>query len=456
MKTKKLFTRVLSVLLAACMIGTPCVPVFATDIETSEVPIEDTTVLRGDVNGDGDIDSNDAIYLLRYTMNNSRYPINQSGDMNGDGDVDSNDAIYLLRHTMNGDRYPLYVDGFTVTFDGNSFDVENLPEPQTVKPGERAAEPDAPTKPISVFTGWFTDADCTSQYVFSTPVNGNLTLYAGWECEIYSKPAEEEHVREETLVVDGEEGTFTFVDNQLVVVLEDNASREQLVTLLGDFGGEIVGEIPSVGFYQVEFSGAYTGDELLETIEQLCDSAWVEDAFLNTITEYSPDLYYPSDPFTREEMTTKDGDHIPEAENCWQHYSTWHIRATNLPAAWEIVKTLNPNPTIRLGLVDAGIEYHEDINFVDIYQYTNFRKLLETDHGTHVAGIMGAKHDGKGVAGVALNAEIHGAEAERGTGKYTLFNTWNDTIERFSILIENGAKVINFSMGINLIENNYT
>ena len=63
--------------------------------------------IRGDINADGTVDSNDAIYLLRHTMNASRYPITQSGDMNGDGTVDSNDAIYLLRHTMNPTRYPL-------------------------------------------------------------------------------------------------------------------------------------------------------------------------------------------------------------------------------------------------------------------------------------------------------------------------------------------------------------
>ena len=62
---------------------------------------------RGDMNSDGALDSNDAIYLLRNTMNGARYPIAQSGDVNGDGMTDSNDAIHLLRHTMNQTRYPL-------------------------------------------------------------------------------------------------------------------------------------------------------------------------------------------------------------------------------------------------------------------------------------------------------------------------------------------------------------
>lgn len=66
-----------------------------------------TTIARGDVNGDDFLDSDDAIYLLRSTLNSDRYPTNQNGDMNGDGFVDSDDAIYLLRHTLNATRYPL-------------------------------------------------------------------------------------------------------------------------------------------------------------------------------------------------------------------------------------------------------------------------------------------------------------------------------------------------------------
>ena len=63
--------------------------------------------LRGDMNGDGALTSDDAIRLLRHTMNPDRYPVDQSADMNGDGEINSNDAIRLLRHTMNPDRYPL-------------------------------------------------------------------------------------------------------------------------------------------------------------------------------------------------------------------------------------------------------------------------------------------------------------------------------------------------------------
>jgi hypothetical protein len=63
--------------------------------------------IRGDVNGDEQVNSNDAIYLLRHTILPAQYPINQSGDMNGDGDVNSNDAIYLLRYTLLPNQYPL-------------------------------------------------------------------------------------------------------------------------------------------------------------------------------------------------------------------------------------------------------------------------------------------------------------------------------------------------------------
>ena len=65
-------------------------------------------VLKGDVNDDGYVTSDDAIYLLYHTTNNVVYPINQDGDFDGDGHVTSDDAIYLLYYVMMPEKYPIY------------------------------------------------------------------------------------------------------------------------------------------------------------------------------------------------------------------------------------------------------------------------------------------------------------------------------------------------------------
>lgn len=64
-------------------------------------------VIKGDVNGDGYVTSDDAIYLLYHTTNDVEYPINQDGDFDGNGYVTSNDAIYLLYHVMLPAQYPI-------------------------------------------------------------------------------------------------------------------------------------------------------------------------------------------------------------------------------------------------------------------------------------------------------------------------------------------------------------
>ena len=75
-----------------------------------------------------------------------------------------------------------YFDGFavlthTVTFDAGEGSAVAA---QKVEDGKAAARPDDPTREGYTFAGWCSDAECTQAYDFSTPVSGDVTLYAKW------------------------------------------------------------------------------------------------------------------------------------------------------------------------------------------------------------------------------------------------------------------------------------
>ena len=69
----------------------------------------------------------------------------------------------------------------TVTFDSNQ---GTAVDSQLVAVGDKVKKPADPTRKGYIFSGWFTDQDCTKAYKFDAPVDGaqpELTLYAGWK-----------------------------------------------------------------------------------------------------------------------------------------------------------------------------------------------------------------------------------------------------------------------------------
>lgn len=63
--------------------------------------------LIGDVDLDGKVTEDDAIYLLRHVIFPERYPLDTFGDFVKDNALNEDDAIYLLRHIVFPERYPL-------------------------------------------------------------------------------------------------------------------------------------------------------------------------------------------------------------------------------------------------------------------------------------------------------------------------------------------------------------
>ena len=100
---------------------------------------------------------------------------------------------YGQDYNWNWPSNTIYVDvktdmGYKVTFDLN-YDTgtgSNVYTTQDVIYGEAAVKPDDPARDGWIFGGWYTESGCENLYDFSTPVTGNITLYAKWARNTYT------------------------------------------------------------------------------------------------------------------------------------------------------------------------------------------------------------------------------------------------------------------------------
>lgn len=100
---------------------------------------------------------------------------------------------------------------------------------------------------------------------------------------------------------------------------------------------------------------------------------------------------------------------------------------------------------IKVGIIDTGV----DINHRDlaVKEYINFTtddiKDIEdvAGHGTHVAGIVGARMNGFGVVGVAPECELYVAKAFDGQGK----GDNRAILKSLQWMLEKGVDIVNMS-----------
>ena len=447
--------RILSVILALCM--------FCTMLP--ETALADSKA--GDINMDGMVNNKDLTRLAQYLAGRNVAVDAGALDVNGDGSVNNKDLTRLAQFLAgrNVTIYPIADEGtyYTVTFDANGSDVENLPAPQRVKEGEKAAEPAAPTRAIYAFTGWYTDSECKNGYDFTKPVKKDLTLYAGWECEIYAKALDEAHIKTGMLEFEGEEYEGEYIDNELILVVKDDVSREQVEQLVAPYGGKVVGQISSIGYYQIELDGINSDRELERITDSLLNKEEALEIYPNQVVSntFHFSKEYPND-------YDEQVDIYESEEDFWDNDKSYihHLRACNVPYAWSLVRSVNPNPTIRMGLIDDTVDgNHEDLNVINAFYYKdryNPFQLKDTApefyHGTHVAGIMGAGYNnGKGIAGVCIGVELIAVALRANDDSYavgtystpSIFHTQSlfGILDDYSKLIESNCKIINVSMG---------
>ena len=75
--------------------------------ETNSDMLEANPAAPGDLNLDGEVDSQDALYLLWHALFKEDYPLCVEADFNHDTVTDGEDAEYLVWHILFPNMYPL-------------------------------------------------------------------------------------------------------------------------------------------------------------------------------------------------------------------------------------------------------------------------------------------------------------------------------------------------------------
>ncbi len=137
----------------------------------------------------------------------------------------------------------------------------------------------------------------------------------------------------------------------------------------------------------------------------------------------------------------------------------WNMRAINAPAAWDAGYT---GEGARVFILDSGIdadnpELSPNLNVELSASFVPGEEFYVRNgnffsHGTHVAGIIAAADNRWGVIGVAPNAEIVAVKVlseYSGSGDFSWIN------QGILYAAENGADVINMSLGATLNKNGF-
>jgi subtilisin family serine protease len=238
------------------------------------------------------------------------------------------------------------------------------------------------------------------------------------------------------IVADPATNSFFLIDEALVAFKEGTTDSEKLA-IISKYSGIFLGGNRELGLYQVVFPEISDVTALDEQIAQLSTETGVDAATRSWVltARRTPDS--GNDPAWLVPRIDEWNEQDPRGDNSALEY----IR---LPSAWDIS---TGSKAIRVGIVDTAFDFqHEDLRG-NITDAQNIPFTTGDDHGTAVAGIVGATgNNNVGMTGVMWSAslQLYGAKIP-GTEKTILFL---QAIAYVSQAIDDGAKIINYSGGI--------
>lgn len=230
------------------------------------------------------------------------------------------------------------------------------------------------------------------------------------------------------------------VSGQLIVKLSEGATANTNAQL-ARAGARVVRTLPQLGLSVVEVSPDVALATMAATLRATAGAAWAEPNYTFTLDLTPNDPAYP----TQEP----------------------YLKRIEMAAGWEYT---TGRPEIVIAILDTGVDMaHPDLasaiwvnpgeisgdgvdndanGFIDDingWDFADNDNLPDDDHGhgTHVAGIAGARvNNGIGIAGVAGAVTLMPVDVFRGG-----IGTYEDLIRAIIYATDNGAHVINLSLG---------
>ncbi len=236
-----------------------------------------------------------------------------------------------------------------------------------------------------------------------------------------------------------EDGGTKYIENVLNIYFETDTTDERINEILSNERVARIGEINGVVMVQAR-ANVSSLDELRAKANEFYNYSEVVLAEIEEVLDIQPtvEAVSPSDPwYNNSSYSYSWSEALPAGNN-------WSAEAVQAPSAWGYDKYYS---NVKVGVIDGGFyTAHEDYDSLVSFPSTAYQTGNDStsQHGTHVAGIIGATaNNGLGITGLLWDVDILGAAYTTG-GSDTVANV----ISAVTAVVTAGAKAVNLSLGI--------
>ncbi len=231
-------------------------------------------------------------------------------------------------------------------------------------------------------------------------------------------------------------------NNEIMVQLQPGADAEALRRIEKKYRAAVAGDVEAVNTVQLRFGTSFTAQELQATADKLAREAAVLSA--------RPHYFFESTGTSADYYVNVGGEWRADLQNATDlQGKSWAAEALNAPAVWSyfdaVKKDIYP---VKVGVADTGFAtWHEDLDFLDVYNLRSSTFNSCYVHGTSVAGCFAATgNNAAGIVGVYPYGyrNLLGFSLDLYYKETQVSDVYVDCAA-LGWLAERGARVINFS-----------